>query len=73
VALSDGTKFALCAERRVVRQELVCMSDLKAGMYVAITGKRQADNTVIASIVSVFPASVAANVPSGQSRGRAAT
>jgi len=32
-------------------------------MYVAITGKRQADNTVIASIVSVFPASVAANVP----------
>ena len=67
VALSDGTMFALAPNARVVRQELVCMSDLKVGMYVAITGKRQPDNTVIASIVSVFPASVAANVPSGQS------
>jgi len=67
VALSDGTKFALAPNARVVRQELVCMSDLKVGMYVAITGKRQPDNTVIASIVSVFPVSIAANVPSGQS------
>jgi hypothetical protein len=67
VSLSDGTIFTLAPNARVVRQELVCMSDLKVGMYVAITGKRQADNTVVASIVSVFPASVAANVPSGQS------
>ena len=66
VSLTDGTMFALAPNARVVRQELVCMSDLKVGMYVAITGKRQADNTVVASIVSVFPAS-AANVPSGQS------
>src|SRR5437867_2889243 len=33
VTLSDGTMFALAPNARVVRQELVCMNDLKPGMY----------------------------------------
>jgi hypothetical protein len=41
-------------------------ADLKPGLFVAITATRQPDNTLLATIVSVFPASLSATVQGGQ-------
>jgi hypothetical protein len=41
-------------------------ADLKPGLFVAVTATRQPDNTLLATIASVFPASLSANVPGGQ-------
>ena len=65
VTMSDGTSFTLAATSRVVRQTVGTAADLKKGQFVAVTAKRQPDNTLLASIVSVFPASLA-NIPPGQ-------
>ena len=41
-------------------------ADLKPGLFVAITATRQPDNTLLATIVSAFPASLSSTVPGGQ-------
>jgi hypothetical protein len=41
----------------------ITAADLHQGDYVAITGKRQPDNTVLASIVNVFPPSLGQVAP----------
>lgn len=57
IALTNGTSFSLAASGRVVRAENITAADLKTGDYVAITGQRQQNNSVLATIVSVFPRS----------------
>ena len=66
VTLADGTSLDITPTTRVTQQQSITAADLKAGMFVAITGKRQPDNTVLASIVSVFPDSLRKVVPGGQ-------
>jgi len=65
VTLADGTSLDITPTTRVTQQQSITAADLKAGMFVAITGKRQPDNTVLASIVSVFPDSLRKVVPGG--------
>lgn len=66
VTLADGTSFDVTPTTRIIRQQPMQPADLKPGLFVAITAMRQPDNTLLASIVSVFPASLSSNVPGGQ-------
>src|SRR5207245_8094079 len=51
---------------RIVRNDHATIADLKPGLFVAVTARQQPDNSLLASIVNIFPASLAANVPAGQ-------
>jgi hypothetical protein len=66
VTLADGTSFTVTPTTRITRQQPMTPADLKPGLFVAITATRQPDNSLLASIVSVFPPSVSANVAAGQ-------
>ncbi len=66
VSLADGTSFALTQTTRITRQRSITSADLKPGVYVAITARRQPDGTLLASIVSVFAESVRSAVAAGQ-------
>jgi hypothetical protein len=66
VTLADGTSFELTPTTRVVRQQPMTAADLTPGLFVAITATRQPDNTLVATIVSVFPPSLSTTVPGGQ-------
>lgn len=58
VSLADGKTFTLTNKTRIIRSESITAGDLKSGDYVAVTAKRQPDNTLLASIVNVFPSSM---------------
>jgi hypothetical protein len=58
--------FQVAPNARIARLQVIKASDLKTGQFVAITAKRQADNTLLASIVSIFPDSLTNVVPGGE-------
>lgn len=58
ITLSDGKSFSVGAKTRIIRMESIKAGDLKTGDYVAVTAKRQPDNTLLASMVNIFPASL---------------
>jgi hypothetical protein len=66
ITLADGTSFTVTPTTRVVLQQAMTPADLKPGLFVAITATRQPDNTLLATIVSVFPASQSTSAPAGQ-------
>lgn len=55
--LADGRSFSVGAATRITRVEPATAADLQPGQYVAVTAKRQPDNTLLASEVRVFPES----------------
>lgn len=63
VVLSDGRSLSVPDGARISRSLPIDAADLRPGDYVAITGKRQPDNTVLASMVNVFPASLGQVAP----------
>ena len=63
LTLTSGRGFTLPASARVLRSVPITPTDLKPGDYVAITAKRQPDNTLLASIVNVFPPSLGQVAP----------
>jgi predicted lipoprotein with Yx(FWY)xxD motif len=63
VMLSNGRGFSLASSARVLRSMPITAADLQPGQYVAITAKRQPDNTLLASIVSIFPESMGQVAP----------
>jgi predicted lipoprotein with Yx(FWY)xxD motif len=65
VTLQDGSSFAINSSTQVARVVAGTLSDLKPGDYVAITAKRQPDNSLLASMVNVFPPA-AKGVANGQ-------
>jgi Cu/Ag efflux protein CusF len=54
VTLDSGKTFTLAADTRILRAMAATMSDLKVGDYVAVTAKRQPDDTLLASMINVF-------------------
>jgi hypothetical protein len=66
ITLTNGTTFALTSDARVIVQRVITSADLKPGQFVAVTAKRQPDNTLLASIVSVFSDSLSKTIPAGQ-------
>ena len=55
VTLKDGSSFSLAPQTVITRRAPITAADLKVGQTVAITAKRQADNTLLASMIVVFP------------------
>jgi len=64
VKLQDGSSFNLAPTARIVKLAPIKASNLEKGQFVAITSKRQTDNTLLASVVSIFPESV--KIPGGE-------
>ena len=58
ITMADGTVFSTGDKTRVTRLDKITAADLEAGQYVAVTAQRQADNTLLASIVNVFDESM---------------
>lgn len=58
VILADGKSYAVDAKTRIIKIQPARSSDLMTGDYVAVTAKRQPDNTLLASMINVFPASM---------------
>lgn len=63
VTLADGTSFTVSDTTRVTHSVAVTLTDLQVGDVVAITATKQADGTLLATIVNVFPLSLKANIP----------
>jgi hypothetical protein len=55
VTLKEGGSFSLAPQTVVTKRVTITATDLKTGQTVAITAKRQPDNTLLASMVVVFP------------------
>ncbi len=58
VVLDDGKSYSVDDKTRIIRVEPATPSDLVSGDFVAVTAKRQPDNTLLASMINVFPASM---------------
>ena len=56
VTLKDGSSFTFDPQRAPSKLTPATMSDIKSGSVVAITGKRQPDNTMQASLVRILAA-----------------
>ncbi len=63
IGLGGGRTFTLASNTRVTRAQKITPADLQPGQYVAVTAKRQADNTLLASVVNVFPPSLGQVAP----------
>jgi hypothetical protein len=55
LALADGAGYTISSTTTVTRLVPITLADLKVGQYVAVTAKRQPDNSLLASMVNVFP------------------
>jgi len=63
VTLASGRSVSVPVSARVTRSMSIAAADLHQGDYVAITAKRQPDNTLLASIINVFPPSLGQVAP----------
>lgn len=63
VLLSNQRSLTLTPSTRILRALPITPGDLHPGQYVAITAKRQPDNTLLASIVNIFPPSLGQVAP----------
>lgn len=54
VTLQDGSTFMLASQTAVTRRADATPSDIQKGTYVAVTAKRQQDNSLLASQVVLF-------------------
>src|SRR5579872_5760898 len=55
ITLDDGSSFTVSGDTRLTRVVAATLADLRVGDYVAVTAKRQSDNTLLATVVNVFP------------------
>jgi hypothetical protein len=54
VTLADGQSFAVTPRTSYVKQAVAQASDLVPGVYVGIKGKKQADGTLLATLIDIF-------------------
>ena len=66
LTLADGETLELSAATRITRTDPATPADLKPGLFVAITAKQQPDQTLLASMVSIFSESLSRVVAPGQ-------
>ncbi len=55
VSLTEGGSFTVTDQTAITRREPGTAAALQPGRTVAVTAKRQPDNTLLASLVTVFP------------------
>jgi hypothetical protein len=61
VTLKGGDAFTLTPQTTYNKREPITPSDIQPGSTVAVTAKRQPNNTLLASIVQVLPAARSSN------------
>jgi len=66
LTLADGAVLELSASTRITRTDPATPADLRPGLFVAITAKQQPDQTLLATMVSIFSESLSRVVPPGQ-------
>jgi len=66
LTLADGAVLELSASTRITRTDPATSADLRPGLFVAITAKQQPDQTLLATMVSIFSESLSRVVPPGQ-------
>ena len=54
ITLTDGQSFAVTARTGYVKQAVAQASDLVPGIYIGIKGKKQADGTLLATLIDIF-------------------
>lgn len=57
VTLTDGSSFAITSDTRVAIARPITAADLEPGQFVAITANLQPDQVLLATVVTVLPAS----------------
>jgi hypothetical protein len=55
LVLANGQSYAISGQTRFAKVVTIPAGDLKVGDYVAITGDRQPDNSVLATQINIFP------------------
>jgi hypothetical protein len=55
VLLQDGEQFTLSPNAQIIRVLPADAQSIELGAFVAVTAKRQADGTLLASEVNIFP------------------
>ena len=55
LVLANGQTYDVTDQTRYLKVSSVSASSLKVGDYIAITGQRQTDNSVLATLINVFP------------------
>ncbi len=55
LVLASGQSYDITPKTRFLRVVTISASQLKVGDYIAITGQRQPDNSVLATLINVFP------------------
>lgn len=58
VILQDGKRFSLSSDAIIIRSFPAEAQDLQPGEFVAVTATRQPDDTLLASVVNIFPESM---------------
>jgi len=58
VTMQDGTSFTVGPDALIIRSVPVDFQTIQPDDFVAVTAKRQADGTLLASIVNIFPESM---------------
>ena len=53
VTLTDGQSFAVTPRTSYVKQAVAQASDLVPGIYIGIKGKKQADGTLLATLIDI--------------------
>lgn len=63
LVLGNGQTYAITSTTRFAKLVSIGASGLRVGDYVAITGQRQPNNSVLASLINVFPPQLNGVVP----------
>jgi uncharacterized protein DUF5666 len=66
LTLVGGATLGITPTTRITRADPATTADLKPGQFVAITARQQPDQTLLASMVSIFSESLSRAVPPGQ-------
>jgi hypothetical protein len=64
---SGSTQVKMTAQTRVSRRIAVTLDDIKAGDYIGASSRREADGSLTAVYVNIFPPSLRNQIPEGES------
>lgn len=67
VTSSGSTRVKTTAQTRVSRRILATLDDIKIGDYIGASARKEADGTLTAVYINIFPPSLRNQIPEGQS------
>lgn len=64
---SGSTRVKMTAQTRVSRRIAVTLDDIKAGDYIGASSRKEADGSLTAVYINIFPPSLRNQIPEGES------